>query len=200
MTRVDDIVVVVQDARRLVHPWTDLAIGGGKVVKTKHNSLVAALRAKSKELAIEEGGNAAGKPVVTKIPVPQESALSIAIEIEQHLAWWALYFGASAKGKTPAANYDFICRRIDEYDDDVVAQVSKHLGDLLASAEEELEIRPRPKVLRAKCPGCEVFGHIRIGIDKDGRATDAVCKNCEARWSRYQLGQLASAIEEREEA
>lgn len=195
MTRVDDIVVVVQDARRLVYGWTDIHMAKGQVVKHQNAALLDQLRAKADSVAPgDDGGNAAGKPVVSKMPIAQEACLSMAIEIETELARVAIFIGASAQSREPMDNYDFVCRQIDYWDDVTVRMIADHFEDILARAETELEIRPRPKVLRARCPQCQSFGHIHIGIDKDGRATDAVCKSCAARWSRYQLGHLASLM------
>lgn len=186
-TRGQDFVIV-DDARRLTERW----IGADR---SEHPALLLLLRELSQAPAAEEGGNASGRPIAAKMPVKQEAALSMVVEVETELSRIVRWMGGKTSAKRPAANLLWIGANLDNLSDADVRKVAKHLDGLRRRAEDLLDMSEPRRALQGRCPECTTYGTVIVTFNRI-EVKEARCSNCLTTWSPLELGILSTRMKE----
>lgn len=196
--RVDNLVSINLDIKKLVHGWQTKDFADGKVRSQDHAGLVDQLRDSLTMTSGSDSGNASGKPTTPQMP-GSEGALSLVVEIETEAGRLATLLGATAPSGALARNLAFIELACGTSEDPEVEEVARTLGRLVRMAEVELDWSEPPRRLHAKCPACKTFGSVSVWMDVLGPA-GASCSACEEQWSRSDLGHLGALVQDEEGA
>lgn len=194
-TRIDEIVGIESDLAVLARPYVlTIKIPGAGWTRKEQEPMVKQLRDLAVSLKLEEdGGNANGKPIVSKMPVSREDALSLVLEIERLASRYVKSLGASGSGSF-ISNCDYIREKLDELDDQLIMNINyefhrlRHAAELLLQWEE-----PEGHVIGAKCPKCHARSSLRALVDWNS-VTQVQCTKCEAVWGADDIGELSKQI------